>query len=136
MFKAGNKGGVTYDTSVYKVQVTVTDNGKGALQAVLTYPDGQKGIHFKNAYKPAPETTALDVTKTFNGRDMLGDESLKIKVKEDKSGAEDKSDTEDKSGAEGAELKSSELLFQNLKNDAKGVTPDYVTFTKTGTYGY
>ena len=158
--ESGNKGGVTYDTSVYKVQVTVTDNGKGALQAVLTYPDGQKGIHFKNAYKPAPETTALDVTKTLNGRDMLGDESFKIKVKEDKSdteGIEDKSDAEgiedkggaegiedksgaegieDKSGAEGAELKSSELLFQNLKNGAKGVTPDYVTFTKTGTYGY
>ena len=158
--ESGNKGGVTYDTSVYKVQVTVTDNGKGALQAVLTYPDGQKGIHFKNAYKPAPETTALDVTKTLNGRDMLGDESFKIKVKEDKSGAEgiedksgaegieDKSGAEgiegkggaegieDKGGAEGAELKSSELLFQNLKNGAKGVTPDYVTFTKTGTYGY
>ena len=122
--ESGNKGGVTYDTSAYKVQVRVIDNGKGALQAVLAYPDGQKGIHFRNTYKPAPETTALDVTKTFNGRDMLGAESFKIKVEGGKF------------NPEGAELKSSELLFQNLKSGDKVITPDYVTFTKPGTYGY
>lgn len=122
--ESGNKGGVTYDTSVYKVQVTVTDNGKGALQAKVVYADGQKGIHFKNTYKPAPETTAMDIAKTFNGRDMLGDESFKIKVEGDKF------------SPEGAELKARELLFQNLKSGDKAVTPDYVTFTKPGTYGY
>lgn len=122
--ESGNKGGVTYDTSVYKVQVTVTDNGKGALQAKVVYADGQKGIHFKNTYKPAPETTAMDIAKTFNGRDMLGDESFKIKVERDKF------------SPEGAELKARELLFQNLKSGDKAVTPDYVTFTKPGTYGY
>lgn len=119
-----NKGGITYDTSVYKVQVKVTDNGKGALQAEVAYPDGQQGIHFKNTYKPAPETVALDVTKTLNGRDMTSDESFKIKVKEDKS------------DAEGAELKSTELLFQNLKNGGRGVTPDYITFSEPGIYQY
>lgn len=122
--ESGNKGGVTYDTSVYKVQVKVTDNGKGALQAKAVYTDGQKGIHFKNTYKLAPETTAMDIAKTFNGRDMLGDESFKIKVEGDKS------------NPEGAELKARELLFQNLKSGDKAVTPDYVTFTKPGTYGY
>ena len=138
--ESGNKGGVTYDTSAYKVQVKVTDNGKGALQAEVAYPDGQQGIHFKNTYKPAPETTAVDIAKTFNGRDMLGDESFKIKVaRGDKSDAEDKSGAEgaeDKSDAEGAELKSTELLFQNLKNGDKGVAPDYVTFSKPGIYQY
>lgn len=122
--ESGSKGGVTYDTTVYKVQIKVTDNGKGALQAKVVYTDGQKGIHFKNTYKPAPETTAMDIAKTFTGRDMLGDESFKIKVEGGKS------------NSKGAELKSSELLFQNLKSGDKAVTPDYVTFTKPGTYGY
>ena len=122
--ESGSKGGVTYDTTVYKVQVKVTDNGKGALQAKVVYTDGQKGIHFKNTYKPAPETIAMDIAKTFNGRDMLGDESFKIKVEGGKS------------NPGGAELKALELLFQNLKSGDKAVTPDYVTFTKPGTYGY
>lgn len=122
--ESGSKGGVTYDTTVHKVQVKVTDNGKGALQAKVVYTDGQKGIHFKNTYKPAPETTAMDIAKTFNGRGMLGDESFKIKVEGGKS------------NPEGAELKARELLFQNLKSGDKAVTPDYVTFTKPGTYGY
>lgn len=128
----GNKGGITYDTSVYKVQVKVTDNGKGALQSEIAYPDGQQGILFKNTYKPAPETVALDVTKTLNGRDMTSDESFKIKVKAQDVTAEDKKDAKD----EGATLKSTELLFQNLKNGDKGVAPDYVTFTRPGIYQY
>lgn len=126
----GSKGGITYDTAVYKVQVKVVDDGKGVLQAEVVYPETEKGIHFKNTYKPAPEISAVDITKTFNGRDMLGDESFKIKVEEDKSSVEDKS------GTKGAELKSSKLLFQNLKNGGKGVAPDYVTFTKPGIYQY
>lgn len=137
-----NKGGITYDTSVYKVQVKVTDNGKGALQAEIAYPDGQQGIHFKNAYKPAPETVALDVTKTLNGRDMTSDESFKIKVKAQDEASEGAtaegatSEDDTKGGAQGASLKSTELLFQNLKNGDKGVAPDYVTFTQPGIYQY
>lgn len=132
----GNKGGITYDTSVYKVQVKVTDNGKGALQAEVAYPDGQQGIHFKNVYKPAPETVALDVTKTLNGRDMTSDEAFKIKVKAQDVQSEGKDEDATQGATNGATLKSTELLFQNLKNGDKGVAPDYVTFTQPGIYQY
>lgn len=141
--ESGNGNGITYDTSVYKVQVKVTDNGKGALQAEVSYPEGQQGIHFKNIYKPAPETVAVDIAKTLNGRDMTSDESFKIKVaSEDSEGAQakDKKDAKDEGekteGAQAATLKSTELLFQNLKNGDKGVAPDYVTFTQPGIYQY
>lgn len=126
-----NKGGITYDTSVYKVQVKVTDNGKGALQAEVAYPDGQQGIHFKNVYKPAPETVAMDIAKTLNGRDMTSDEAFKIKVKD-----QDVTQGNAQAATNGATLKSTELLFQNLKNGDKGVAPDYVTFTQPGIYQY
>lgn len=126
-----NKGGITYDTSVYKVQVKVTDNGKGALQAEVAYPDGQQGIHFKNVYKPAPETVAMDIAKTLNGRDMTSDEAFKIKVK-----AQDITQGNAQAATNGATLKSTELLFQNLKNGDKGVAPDYVTFAQPGIYQY
>ena len=44
---------VTYDEAVYKVTVTVTDNGEGSLLAEVAYTDGKAPV-FTNKYtKPA-----------------------------------------------------------------------------------
>lgn len=66
-------GGVTYDTTIYSVNVHVTDNGQGQLVAEVEYhKDGATvtDIEFRNSYKASPVDVTLDGTKTLTGRDM------------------------------------------------------------------
>ena len=65
---AGREEGMTYDTTTYRLQVSVTDDGKGNLVATATCPDGQPS--FKNAYeKPAElETPSTPETPGTPGR--------------------------------------------------------------------
>lgn len=57
--------GVTYDTREFSAHVSVTDNGTGALEANVTYPDGD--IAFENAYTPAATTATIRATKRLEG---------------------------------------------------------------------
>ena len=61
----GMADGVTYDTREFSAHVSVTDNGAGALEASVTYPDG--AIAFENAYEPAATTATISATKRFEG---------------------------------------------------------------------
>ena len=63
----GDKGGVTYDDTVYTVTVTVTDNGLGQLVASVTDADN---ILFTNGYKASSAEVVIDGEKTLNGREM------------------------------------------------------------------
>ncbi len=85
----GSKGGITYDKTVYEIQVTVTDSGNdGALEAAITsakkiIADSEETIDvttaglrfpFKNIYKVASTTLTLNGTKTLVGRDVSNGE--------------------------------------------------------------
>lgn len=61
----GMADGVTYDTREFSAHVSVTDNGTGALEASVTYPDGE--IAFENAYAPAATTATIRATKRLEG---------------------------------------------------------------------
>lgn len=61
----GMADGVTYDTREFSARVSVTDNGAGALEASVTYPDGE--IAFENAYAPAATTATISATKRLEG---------------------------------------------------------------------
>lgn len=61
----GVADGVTYDTREFSAHVSVTDNGAGALEASVTYPDGE--IAFENAYAPAATTATISATKRLEG---------------------------------------------------------------------
>ena len=61
----GMADGVTYDTREFSAHVSVTDNGTGALEASVTYPDGE--IAFENAYAPAATTATISATKRLEG---------------------------------------------------------------------
>lgn len=61
----GMADGVTYDTREFFAHVSVTDNGTGALEASVTYPDGD--IAFENAYAPAATTATIRATKRLEG---------------------------------------------------------------------
>lgn len=56
---AGKAEGVTYDKSVYEGVVTVTDDGRGSLQAEVTFDDGDAPV-FKNTYKKPSNPTNPD----------------------------------------------------------------------------
>src|SRR5699024_256916 len=88
--------GITYDTSAYKVDITVIDNREGTLSAgtpviakgtwndsVFTADDDQTGVSgvvFTNSYEPAEITlsgdSALTVNKNVVGADTDADFSF------------------------------------------------------------
>lgn len=74
----GEDGGMTYDSAVYTVRTTVTDNGDGTLSAKHEVLDanGQAAdaVVFHNVYEPAPATAPLAAGKTFTGRDLAAGE--------------------------------------------------------------
>lgn len=51
--KAGNDSDVTYDKSVYRIKITVTDNGNGSFDITTEYPDGSPV--FNNELNPAKD---------------------------------------------------------------------------------
>ncbi len=106
----GDKGGVTYDDTVYTVTVTVTDNGEGQLVATAA---GGESIKFTNSYAPASVTAELSGTKTLTGRDLLDGEFEFL-------------------------LKDSEgTLLRNAVNGADGsFSFEALTFDKIGEYTY
>lgn len=68
----GNLGGVTYDTKVHQVVVTVTDNGEGELLASYTI-DGVANAtaSFVNVYTSVMTTpVVIEGIKTLKGRDL------------------------------------------------------------------
>jgi pilin isopeptide linkage protein len=66
--------GVTYDTSVVNVTVTVAnENGTLVATPTYTYGDGQQGNTFKNTYS-AKGSITLAGTKTFENQSLTDDE--------------------------------------------------------------
>ena len=59
--------GMTYDTNVRDVSVTVTDDGRGTLETKVDYGQGKTAAEFKNTYFSATET--LDFEKHYFGAD-------------------------------------------------------------------
>ena len=62
----GIADGMTYDTTVYTVKVTVTDQLDGTLKVEYTYQKGSQsveGVHFTNTYTPPedPDKTGDDM---------------------------------------------------------------------------
>ncbi|MBQ3400122.1 MAG: Cna B-type domain-containing protein, partial [Lachnospiraceae bacterium] len=69
---AGEEGGVTYDTQSFGVTVTVTDEGKSALTAEVSYENGNPV--FRNTYVPAPTTASITARKVLTGRTLAANE--------------------------------------------------------------
>ncbi len=70
---AGSLAGITYDSSVYEITVTVTDNGNGKLLSeIAVTKDGRDatGIVFVNEYLPQPYTLSLEGVKVLQGREL------------------------------------------------------------------
>jgi len=74
--KVGSAGGMIYDRNTYRVEITVTDDGSGALQAAARvngadYTSGNTSdIVFANLYSATGVTVRFGGVKTLNGRDL------------------------------------------------------------------
>ncbi len=68
-----NIPGVTVDTTIYTVTVTVRDDGNGKLVATVNYPDGGE-IVFNNIYTPADVEMSLTAFKTLIGKNLKDNE--------------------------------------------------------------
>ena len=71
---AGAEGnGITYDGKTYTIETTITDNGKGKLEAKHKLKDADEA-KFNNSYKPNPDefsvTDQIVATKRLAGRDL------------------------------------------------------------------
>ncbi|MEE1196715.1 MAG: FctA domain-containing protein, partial [Lachnospiraceae bacterium] len=68
----GTLGGVTYDETIYNVEVTVTDNGVGQLEAAVAITAGgeaKEEVVFNNTYAPDDTSVVLKATKVFVDED-------------------------------------------------------------------
>ena len=72
--------GITTHKTPYKVEITVTDNHNGNLEATMKV-DGQTvtgstatAIQFRNTYNVAANEIKIQGTKTLNGRDLVAGE--------------------------------------------------------------
>ena len=78
----GNAGGVTYDSTAYKVCVKLADNGDGTLKidSIKYYQaDGRtelqaRDLVFTNRYKAADTTLTVTARKELTGRDLAAGE--------------------------------------------------------------
>ncbi|MCY7103171.1 Spy0128 family protein [Streptococcus oralis] len=104
--------GITYSNKTIEVTIKVVDNGKGALEATVSYDNNDST--FENTYKADNAQAGFEVMKTLSGRELKADE-FDFVLKND---------------ADGSEL-------QKVKNTADGkVTFAPIEYTKAGTYNY
>ncbi|MBQ7779487.1 MAG: hypothetical protein IJ404_03235 [Clostridia bacterium] len=62
---------ITYDTTVYKMIVHVTDNGGQLVATPVVETVAGNNITFKNTYTASPTTLVIDGTKLLTGRPLL-----------------------------------------------------------------
>ena len=109
--------GYTYDDTVYTVTVTVTDDGKGQLQAVVEGigTSEEPTITFENSYAPKPVDVSLGVQgellKELEGRPLNGEEFTFA-------------------------ILDGETELAAAKNGKDGTFKFTLNFTKAGTYNY
>ncbi len=132
----GNRGGVTYDRSAYRILVSITDvDSNGALEATVTsvtkVRDAQgndvevdctaAGITFANTYAAASVSMPITGTKILHGRDMnAGDFSFVVELM-------------GPSGSLGA-VSSGHIKTLTAEGESAAITFDPVTFYEAGTY--
>lgn len=113
--KGAEGNGITYDGKTYTVVTTITDNGKGKLEAKHELTDAETAV-FENSYKPNPNefsvTEQITATKKLTGRDL-------------------------KDGEFSFELVEGDKVVATGKNDAEGkITMSVVKYTEAGEHSY
>ena len=123
--KAGSDTGIKYDTKTVTATVTVTDKGKGALEATVSYDDEKA---FENTYTPAKtEVPVKKVWKDENNQDGKRPSSVTVKLLADGQDTGKTLELTEANGWAGS--------FTNLDAD-KGGTPIQYTVVEVTVPGY
>ena len=115
-------GGVSYDASLYRVTVNVTDPGNGKLTATVSmYHPGNGNVAgttpvatFHNTYSVTPTQLVLEGSKVLTGRDMVGSEFHFLVLEGDKLVSEGRNAAADDGAA-------ASITFQPITYTAPGV---------------
>ena len=137
--KGAEGNGITYDDKTYTVVTTITDNGKGKLEAKHELKDATTA-EFKNSYKPNSGefsvTDKIAATKVLTGRDLKdGEFSFELVEGEGKDAKVVATGTNDAKGniSMGAVKydKPGKHIYtlREVKGGAGGVTYDDTTYT-------
>ncbi len=129
-----DSAGVTYDPTIWTVNVTLK-NDNGALVLSVQYlkdgvPVQGASFQFANSYDPTPATAAIEGSKTLAGRDMAANETFGFEL----SAADDATKSAVASGA--VTLPSAATVSGAQANEAKGFSFDKMSFTKPGEYTF
>ena len=135
--------GVTPDTTVYKVEITVTDNHAGDLVAALKV-DGTavtgstaSAVVFRNTYSAAATQIVIEGTKILSGRDLLAEEfSFELYGKDNAKLETVKNNAEGKFAFTAIPVDEAGVYtytVREVKGSATGVTYDETVYTVTVT---
>lgn len=130
--------GVTYDSTVWRAEVTVESadahiklNVVYAKQGVVTDAEAvttdAKAFAFENSYSPKPAEAAISGTKVFQGRAMTEAESFGFSLAPANKAATD---------AFGADFAKQATVSGLANDDPKGFSFDKLSFAKPGTYTF
>jgi len=123
--KAGSDTGIKYDTKTVTATVTVTDKGKGALEATVSYDDEKA---FENTYTPAKTSVSVKkVWKDENNQDGKRPSSVTVKLLADGQDTGKTLELTEANGWAGS--------FKDLDAD-KGGTPIKYTVVEVTVAGY
>lgn len=138
--KAGKKiAGVTYDNTIYTVEVTVEDNGDGTLDPHATYKVGDTTANqadFTNIYEPTPITYKPYISKTLTGHELPVNTENKKEKTFTFSLSKGSCNPED-----GVQMPSTKTLEIPITKESSAAVSDVksfddITFTKAGTYSF
>lgn len=138
--KAGqNVAGVTYDNTIYTVEVTVEDNGDGTLDPHATYKVGDTTANqadFTNIYEPTPITYKPYISKTLTGHELpVNTENKKEKTF---TFSLSKGSCNPEDGVRMPSTGTLEIPITKESNADASVVKSFgdITFTKAGTYSF
>jgi pilin isopeptide linkage protein len=140
--KAGNLGGVTYDSREYVVEITVTDNLEGKLVAEITSIVDKNGkqydaVYFDNYYKAAGTTAAPIVgNKTMTGNRGMnaGEFTFNLYQTDENYSIEGLTPVQTTTNVAGAKDETTNFAFDAIPYETAGTYYYVVTETK-GTAG-
>ena len=117
----GSIANVAYDSHTVTVDVTVTDNQKGQLEAAAVSENIAGGLTFTNTYTPDPVTASVGAVKAMEGRALRPDDKFTFTI----SAAED--------SPEGTPLPDVTTAVNGEDGSVKFAP---MTYTEAGTYRY
>ena len=126
--------GVTYDPTIWTVEVTLKDVDNVLVLSAQYLKDGVPvqgaSFQFANSYDPKPATAAIEGSKTLAGRDMAANETFGFEL----SAADDATQSAVTAGA--VTLPGAATVSGAKADEAKGFQFGDITFKKPGEYTF